>query len=311
MISDYLGTPADELGHRSLAIYEELGDLVGQGNALNNLGISAYYGGRWGEALEFYERSREARVRSGDVVGAATAENNIAEILSDQGELDQARLLLESARATWDGAGYRIGAAFATSNLGRLRARHGDIDAGRRLLGEALDEFTAIRSLGAVAETRLRLRECDVLAGAFAPAAQSLRQLLDEVRGKPGYEQIETSALRLLAAAEALAGRAGPAGAGGFGGGGPGAGGFGGGGPAELLDAAAEKATALDNPYELALSLATRSVLSRHGLVDRASGMDSDGQMAGAIFATLGVRQVVLTWSTGVTGEPLFAYRVG
>jgi tetratricopeptide (TPR) repeat protein len=294
MISDYLGAPADELGRRSLAIYEDLGDLVGQGNALNNLGISAYYAGRWGEALDFYERSREARVRSGDVVGAATAENNIAEILSDQGELDQARLLLESARATWAATGYRIGAAFATSNLGRLRARHGDIDAARRLLAEALEEFTAIKSSGSAAETRLRLRECDVLAGEFAAAAQSLDVLLDQVRGKPGYEQIEMSALRLLAVAGALAG--GPAV----------------GGPAGYLEAAVEKARALDNPYELALSLATRSVLSGHGFLDGgAPGMEGDGPRAAEIFAGLGVRQAVITWSTEVTGAPLFAYRAG
>ena len=40
----------------ALPIYEELGDLLGQANALNNLGVDAYYEGRWQEALETYER---------------------------------------------------------------------------------------------------------------------------------------------------------------------------------------------------------------------------------------------------------------
>ena len=293
MISEYLGSPAEDLGHRSLVIYEELGDLVGQGNALNNLGISAYYGGQWGKALEFYERSREARIRSGDVVGAATEENNIAEILSDQGELDQARPLFESARATWTAAGYRLGAAFAVSNLGRLRARHGDIEAGTELLEAALEEFTAIKSVGSATETRLRLRECEVMAGEFASAAGSLRDLLDEVRGKPGYEQIEMSALRLVAVAETLGARPESRGV----------------VSARSLDAAVEKAAALDNPYELALALATRSVLRGNGLIEGAAGTDEDPERALEVFRKLGVREAVITWSSEVIGAPLFAYR--
>ena len=93
LMSVYLGRPSDELAQQSLAIFEELGDLVGQSNVLNNLGIGAYYQGKWVAALEIYERSQSARLRSGDVVGAATADNNIAEIQSDQGHLDQARAL--------------------------------------------------------------------------------------------------------------------------------------------------------------------------------------------------------------------------
>ena len=39
---------------RALPIYEELGDLVGQGNVLNNLGIEAYFEGRWDDALKLF-----------------------------------------------------------------------------------------------------------------------------------------------------------------------------------------------------------------------------------------------------------------
>lgn len=90
LLSVYLGDPDDELGYRALAIFEELSDLVGQGNALNNLGIGAYFRGEWEQALELYGRSRDARARAGDVVGAATEENNIAEILSDRGAAEAA-----------------------------------------------------------------------------------------------------------------------------------------------------------------------------------------------------------------------------
>ena len=204
MMSVYLGEPSDELAEEAFAIFEELGDLVGQGNVLNNLGIGAYYLGMWEASHSYYERSREARVRSGDVVGAATEENNIAEILSDQGNFEAARGLFESARATWLAAGYRVGAALATSNLGRLEARAGAAADGRRLLEEALDDFREIRSPIFIAETQLRLAECQLLEGDFPSAASSAEELLRAVRGRSGLEQTEVAALRVLGTAAAL-----------------------------------------------------------------------------------------------------------
>ena len=52
----------------ALPIFEETGDLVGQASVLNNLGIEAYYEGRWDEARDLYERSRSLRERIGDVI---------------------------------------------------------------------------------------------------------------------------------------------------------------------------------------------------------------------------------------------------
>ena len=116
-----LGSP-EVARYRDLAlpIYEELGDLVGQGNVLNNLGIEAYFEGRWDDALDLYRRSREAKSRAGDIANAATQSNNEAEVLSDQGRLAEAEALLRDALRVWSAAGYQIGVALATSNLGRV-----------------------------------------------------------------------------------------------------------------------------------------------------------------------------------------------
>jgi class 3 adenylate cyclase/tetratricopeptide (TPR) repeat protein len=288
VVSVYLGQVGDELAHRALRIYEELGDLVGQGDVLNNLGISSYYAGRWGEALDYYERSRVARVRAGDVVGEATAENNIAEILSDQGATDAARPLLESARTTWSSVGFRIGVALATSNLGRLLARSGRVEEGRGLLREALEAFSAMKSPGFVSETQLRLVECDVLSGCFRPAAESLGELLTDIRGRPGFEQTEIAALRLLGVSRAATRR------------------DGGGGedPLELLRRAAGKAEALGNPYELALCLATASALAGLGL----AVTTDERARAEAILSGMGVERAIITWSIDLTGRPLYAF---
>ena len=165
-----------------LPIYEELGDLVGQGNVLNNLGIEAYFEGRWDEALALYGRSKEAKTRAGDVANAATQSNNEAEILSDQGHYEAAEGLLLDALRVWRAAGYEIGIALATSNLGRVAARAGRHDEGLVILAEAVDRFGRIGAAGYVDETRTRVAECLALAGRPAEAETVASETLDRVR---------------------------------------------------------------------------------------------------------------------------------
>ncbi|MGO8877301.1 MAG: adenylate/guanylate cyclase domain-containing protein [Acidimicrobiales bacterium] len=300
MMSIRLGRADDTLGRRALAIFEELGDLVGQGNALNNLGIAAYYRGDWEDALRHYEASRDARARSGDVVGTATEENNIAEILSDQGGLEAARIPFESARATWLAAGYRVGVALATSNLGRLAARSGDVASGRRLLVAALEDFRAIRSVFFAAEAEVRLAECHLLEGDFAAAIASCHELLGRLRSRPGLEQAEVTTLRVLGTSSALAELTAVRGSS---------------RPADALDEVIARAIALEARYELALCLSTRAVL--HRLTEQRDGTPShahdepmaDEEGAQRIFEGLAVTQAVITWSTLVPGGPIFARR--
>jgi len=160
-----LRTP-ERLAFRGLAlpIYEELGDLLGQANVLNNLGIDAYYEGRWQEALDLYERSKAARERIGDVVGAAQITNNIGEVKSDQNYLTTASELFEEARAVFEAAGHRMLATLATSNLGRAASRAGRLDEASTTLEQALADFTEIRAGSFMLETKARLAERAVLA---------------------------------------------------------------------------------------------------------------------------------------------------
>jgi class 3 adenylate cyclase/tetratricopeptide (TPR) repeat protein len=290
MMSVYLGDPTDELAYESIGIFEAIGDLVGQANVLNNLGIGAYYRGRWDEALDLYERSREARLRSGDVVGASTEENNIGEIMSDQGHLESARPMFASARTTWQAARYRIGEALATSNLGLLIARSGEVKRGRELIEQALGIFREINSQIYVAETQLRLASCSLLDGDLDTAVTEAHLLLHAVRGKPGLEQVEVSALRVLATAGALAENK-----------------DGSGSPdsqaMELLDEAIERAISMEAVYEAAIGLATRAALTSH------SGDKSADDLVHAheIFDRLGVTEVLISWC-GAGEEPIYAF---
>jgi class 3 adenylate cyclase/tetratricopeptide (TPR) repeat protein len=171
----------------ALPIYEELGDLLGQANALNNLGVDAYYEGRWQEALDFYEQSKSLRERIGDVVGAATVTNNIAEIKSDQGYLATARELFEEAQNVFEAAGHRMLATLALSNLGRTAGREGRLDDARRTLEEARATFEEIDAAGYALEARVRLAERAALAedatDALAQADAALTAIAEAAGG--------------------------------------------------------------------------------------------------------------------------------
>jgi tetratricopeptide (TPR) repeat protein len=161
----YLGRPDPQYETLARPLYEALGDLVGHAGFLNNVGIGAYYGGRWDDALELYRESRELSRRAGDQVAAVRGANNEAEILSDQGKLVEAEALFEEVLRGWGAAGYVLGVGVATSNLGRAAARAGRYDEGERLLRDARAQFEAMGSGSFVLETDARLVERFVLEG--------------------------------------------------------------------------------------------------------------------------------------------------
>jgi class 3 adenylate cyclase/tetratricopeptide (TPR) repeat protein len=161
----------------ALAILEEVGDLARLTNLQNNVGIEAYFDGRWDEAIDWYRLSGESARRVGDIVNVARAANNEAEVLSDRGRPEEARELFEEALRVWRSAGYRIGIALATANLGRVAARSGDFDDAHRLLDDALEMFTELGAEAFVAETQTRIGECLVLEGRHKEASAVLAQL--------------------------------------------------------------------------------------------------------------------------------------
>ena len=165
-----------------LQLFEQLGDLVGQANVLNNLGADAFYESRWTEALDFYQRSRRARDAAGDLIGGATASLNIGEILSDQGHLDEAEALLNEALRSFRRAGYEVGIAVATSYSGRLQARRGDYEAAKAMFEDAIARFEAIGASHFVLETRAFEAEYKVLAGDADEVLDIVGPLLEAAR---------------------------------------------------------------------------------------------------------------------------------
>ena len=170
-----LGRP-EEAVHASLAlaIYEELGDLSRQAAALNNLGAAAYFEGRWDVAVTFYERSKDASLRSGNAVQAALGSMNIGEILVNQGRLDEAEPLLREARRVLRASGSEA-AEFAELQLGRIHMDRGQLDQAERLLTHAHQDARTLGQHESALELAIHLSRCHLLRGDAGLALETLR----------------------------------------------------------------------------------------------------------------------------------------
>ena len=176
---------AAEYAARALALYEQLDDLVGQADMANNLGIMAYFDGRWDDTLELYRRSEEACRRVGNVVDAAASQANIAEVLVNQRRIDEAEPVARGAARALRASGYVWGATFAELQLGRILVERGDLPGGEAMLSACVEGFTRMGKHASAYETSLHLADCFVRAyrphDALAVVDQAAARTSDDV----------------------------------------------------------------------------------------------------------------------------------
>jgi predicted ATPase len=200
-----------EHASRALEILRSVGELPWlEARALNQLGIRAYFAGRWAEAVAYYEDSRMACERAGDQWTAAIESANIAEVLSDQGHLAEAEPILDEALRTYRAAGTPTFVAGGTWVLGRLAARRGDVDRARMLISSARDLYASNGEQLEVALTESGLAECALFANEPALACQIAEKTLTALTSLPGgglvlplLQRVHGLALAALGADEA------------------------------------------------------------------------------------------------------------
>jgi tetratricopeptide (TPR) repeat protein len=232
----------------------------------SNLGIDAYFEGRWTEAVAWYERGREASERAGDVVQMATAINNLGEVESDRGHLADAKRRFESARRIWSEAPFPIGVALATSNLGRVAVRGGDLAVAKDLLDRAREDFLRIGAESYVIETDVRELERLVAAGDPGAAVALAEEIARRCHRAGGLPLQMLPADRARAYALAQRDEWEPA--------------------LSVLEEVADRARALGATFELALTLEALHRVAE-GMADPRSESFLDA--AGALFGELGV----------------------
>jgi class 3 adenylate cyclase/predicted ATPase len=255
---------------RALEIYAQLGDLNGEAVVLSNLGAFAYFQGRWDEAVELYERGREARLRTGNDVDAAMGTANIAEVLADQGHYDTAEQYLQETLRVCRAAGYRSGAAFARNLLGRVAGRTGRFDEAYVHFDAARAEYAEAGLDADVRETEARIADCFVLecrsAEALELAEATLQVSMQESDDPPDAALLQrVRGYALLQRDDANAARV-------------------------AFDASLASARARDADYEVALTLVALATLAK--VVDdseRATELDLESS---ALLERLGVRSL-------------------
>ena len=190
-----LGNPTGEYWKRALGLYEELDDLVGQVLVLTNLGVGAFYAGRWEEALDFYERGRELSQKLGDHVGVAMLADNGAEILTERGQFDRAESVLRESLTFWKASEYRFFLGGCLRFLGVVLARTGRFEDALAALEDARAAFVHVGAHTDALVTDGRIAECFVLMGRGEEALSRVSGALTGVSDEDGDASLATALL--------------------------------------------------------------------------------------------------------------------
>ena len=186
------GRPEDAThSGRALEIYEQLGDLEREAAVLNNLGMFAFFEGRWDDAIELYRQSGACSERAGTPSDVARTECNVGEILSDQGRFDDAEEHLQRARRVWSGTQERQAVAFVDVLLGRLAVRRGDCDEGLMTLEKATTDLRRFRMDAYADFARVLVAEAEAFAGNPERSLQIVGEELEvRDRHRPWLERV-------------------------------------------------------------------------------------------------------------------------
>lgn len=102
-------------------LFAEAGDLRGQGESLNNLGVLHLQAQRWAEAQSAFERANEQFTSAGDSLGRAQALGNLGELFRRRGQREGAVDALKEAANLLREAGEREKEAKTLELIGRIR----------------------------------------------------------------------------------------------------------------------------------------------------------------------------------------------
>jgi DNA-binding SARP family transcriptional activator len=174
-LGNALGVSRDPegIGHleQSLAIRHEIGDLMGEAQAANNLADAYQWMGRTDEALDLYRRALDLDRRAGTRYGESIALVNLGSALLDLDRAEEAIDYLLQARRSFAEINFEDGVGYVLYTLGR----------GYLALGRDADALDSLRAaLATHLATGNRRRQAATLK--FLGTAQSRAGLTAEAR---------------------------------------------------------------------------------------------------------------------------------
>jgi tetratricopeptide (TPR) repeat protein len=161
------GVARRAIRHRriSLSLYVDMGDLAGQAETLNNLGLDHFNLGDWTSALDCYQKGLEIADRMGDLDLQAIIRNNMGEVFLARGEPGEAKKEFRWTIEARNRLGHIAIGALAEANLGQALALENRLDEARTALERSALDFRQINARAFEIDTNVRIAALSLLEG--------------------------------------------------------------------------------------------------------------------------------------------------
>ena len=172
------------------------GDAPQESVARANLGVLAFYAGRWAEAVEWLTTSSRVAIDAGNDFGAAETDLTYADILIHQGRLDDAERILSTATRILRASGIEDFAAHAQVLQARIHLARGELDAAREQAGDAVNAYREMGSAVDALEASLVLAEVAVEAGDSSGALTTVDEAQQATHGEGASLEARSQVVR-------------------------------------------------------------------------------------------------------------------
>lgn len=163
--------------HKSLKIQEEIGDKKGLAYSLNNIG---YIYGNQGDIvreLEYYHKSLKIYEEIGDKKGLANSLNNIGTIYKDQGDMINGLIYYNKSLKIKEEIGDKSGIAVSLNNIGLIYKNQGDIIKALRCYHKSLKIYEEIGDKKGIAQSLTNIGHVELEKGGKSELKVAEKQL--------------------------------------------------------------------------------------------------------------------------------------
>jgi len=168
-----------DLCNKSIGIFQEIDDIVGQARAYNNLGIAYSEIGDMAQASQAYHKSLEINQRIGDVYEQGNVANNLALLHLDLGDWKEATKLFEESNSIWKQVGAVLPEAVTLSNLAQVHIYLGNWEQARSFLEHSQELFATVGTEDFLAELERRWGELYLRTGELDQASTHIQRSLE------------------------------------------------------------------------------------------------------------------------------------
>jgi tetratricopeptide (TPR) repeat protein/transcriptional regulator with XRE-family HTH domain len=163
---------------QALGIYRGLGDRLGQANTLYDLGFARFLTDDYPAAAQLLEQALGIYRDLGDRLGQANALNELGAERVATGDYPAAAQVLEQALGIFRDLGYQLGQARALHSLGDVRVATGDYPAAAQVVEQALGIFRDLGYQLGEAQALNQLGAVRLATGDYMAVAQVLERAL-------------------------------------------------------------------------------------------------------------------------------------